>query len=203
MKKTLVLAVLLILTMFFSDLSMASISVSPAEILITMENGFIHGNTSKKITIKNTGDDSFNATWYIEHPDETLRRPNKTCMPDLSWIDVEPKWHIIQADDSADFYIYLDIPENKSLVNRHWETWITFKAGAQEHPGGVFNFEHAIRVYIDTPEKIEKNNDQSGGVSAVSADDQINIRITNIELVGIIMIILVIISLIIFKKKKP
>lgn len=98
MKKTLALPISLSLLLFFSTLGNASITVQPLELSITMDKEFIHGNTSKKITITNNNDDSFNATWYIEHPDPISKiRPNRTCMPSLSWVDVEPKWFVIPA----------------------------------------------------------------------------------------------------------
>ena len=54
--------------MFFSTNFMANISVQPIEISIDIQGEFISGNTSKKITITNNNDYSFNATWCKEHP---------------------------------------------------------------------------------------------------------------------------------------
>jgi len=188
MKKTLAFIIPLLLLLVFSTVCRASITAQPLELSITMDNEFIHGNTSKKITITNNNDDSFNATWYIEHPDPISEiRPNRTCIPSLSWVDVEPKWFVIPAYSAGDFYIYLDIPENEELLDKHWETWVTFKAGKL---GGFFNLEQAIRVYIDTPGEAAINNNQ----------DQI--PLSDIVIVAVVAISLLILGTLVYKKKK-
>lgn len=188
MKKTLALIILLFLSLAFSTVCRANIAVQPLELSITMDNEFIHGNTSKKIAITNNNDYSINVTWYLEHPNPiSWMRPNKTCIPSLSWIDVNPKWCIVLPDDSVAFYIYLDVPESEEHLEQHWETWVTFK---QEPGGGIFNQEHAVRVYIDTPGEVAINNNQ----------DQI--PPSHVVIVAVVAISLFILGTLVYKKKK-
>jgi hypothetical protein len=173
--------------LLFPVISAGDISVSPAEITISMENeNFINGNTSKKITVTNSYNYTYNITWYIEHPSSSLMRSNKTCITNLSWVDVEPKWLEIPSKSSGIFYIYLDIPETQENFNKNWETWVTFKGGKQNFSGGVFNLEYAIRVYINTP----------------SIEDKINIPFLEIAILSIVIIVLIAVIAIFNKNKK-
>lgn len=159
MKKTLVLSIILLLTLFLSMLGKSTIIFDPLELWITMENEFVQGNTTKFITIINNNDYSINATWYLEHPNpDSYLRPNKTLIPDLSWVDVEPRWLVISPSGTGRFYIFLDTPTNKELLNQHWETWITFQLDDNNAGGDIFEREYAIRVYIDTPLEVADNN---------------------------------------------
>jgi len=188
MKKTLAFIILLLLPLVFSTVCRASITVHPLELSITMDNEFIHGNTSKKITITNNNDYNINVSWYLEHPNPiSWMRPNKTCIPSLSWIDANPEWCNVLPDDSVAFYIYLDVPENEEHLEQHWETWVTFK---QELTGGIFDQEHAVRVYIDTPIEatIKNNQDQPPLSDAV--------------IVAVVVISLLIFGTLVYKKKK-
>jgi len=160
MKKIVPQLLIIIIPLIFSSLCKGNIGVQPPEISITMKDEFIHGNTSKKITITNTNNNDINATWYLEHPDPPSSiRPNRTFIPDLSWIDVKPKNSLIPPNGAGEFFIYLNIPENIETLDKHWETWITFK---QESSGGIFNQEYAVRVYMDTPTEIAFNNQSQG-----------------------------------------
>ncbi len=159
MKKTSVLPILLLTSLFFSTLGNATIAVDPLELTITMDKEFILDNTSKKITITNNNDYSINVTWYLEHPNpNSYLRPHRTFIPDLSWVDLEPKWLVIPPASAGMFYIYLGIPKKEELLDQHWETWVTFQLDEHKTDGGVFEYEYAIRVYIDTPYKTAINN---------------------------------------------
>ena len=117
-----------------------------------MDELFMHGNTSKKITVTNNNEFSINASWYVEHPNPiSWMRPNRTRITDLSWIDAMPKWQIVNPKAAVSFYIYLDIPESEELLDQHWETWITFKLDSQDNGGDIIHQEYAVRIYIDTP----------------------------------------------------
>ncbi|EMR75315.1 hypothetical protein MBGDF03_00755 [Thermoplasmatales archaeon SCGC AB-540-F20] len=154
MKKTLAVSLLLLLPLFFSTFSNATMTVHPLELTITMDNEFVHGNTSKKITITNNNDYSVNFTWYLDHPLPESIRANKTNIPSLSWITLEPKYRIAQPGDSVFFYIRLNIPESYENLNQYWEVWPSFK---QNKSQGMFNFEQAVRLYIDTPNETAIN----------------------------------------------
>lgn len=175
----------------FSSIFANSISVEPIEISITMDDSFIEGNTTKKITITNDFDYDYNVTWYVEHPNPiALMRPNKTYMPDLSWITVKPKWQIVPPKTSRNFYIYLNIPNNEDNLNKNWETWITFKGGEQEPGEGIFNFEYAIRTYIDTPINIKTEENKQ------------NIQPTPIFILTIAILTIILVGILLHKKKR-
>jgi len=141
---------LLIIFIFslLSSAACAGISVSPLELIIAMDDQFIVGNTGKTITVFNTDNQEFNVTWYIENPTPaSYLRANKTFMPNLSWVDVEPQWIVLPPNGKGTFTLFSTIPDRTELYDQHWEVWVTFKSGQQ----GMFAFEHAVRVYIDTP----------------------------------------------------
>ena len=201
MKKTILLIFFILLLLFFSTNSIANLSVQPIEISIDMQDEFISGNTSKIIVVTSNYDCDCNVTWYKEHPDPIeWIRPNRTKIPNLSWIDVQPKWQIIPPGVHANFYIYTNVPKNEETISKNWETWITFKMGGQEHSAGPFNREYAVRVYIDTPESIENENALPG----VSTEDQVVPSIHTAILIFIICIILLLLLVVLlnFKSKK-
>ncbi len=147
-KKTLTIIALLLFLLIFSTITSADISVQPIEISINMNNDFINGNTSKKITITNNNDYNFNVTWYKEHPNSI--RPNRTNISDLSWIDVEPKWIIIPPKEKGEFYIYLNIPNvDENLHNAEGVELKGIIYGGRDSDTSVpveeaFNWEHGI-----------------------------------------------------------
>ncbi|KYK32623.1 MAG: hypothetical protein AYK22_07235 [Thermoplasmatales archaeon SG8-52-3] len=147
MKKS-YLIILFSFLLIFTSSCLANFNVQPREISIIMNENFIYGNTTKMIIITNNNDENINISWYLDNPTQDLIRENKTLIPSLSWISIEPKWQIIAPFGSARFYIILKIPEEKENFNQHWETWPVFKQEETQ----FFNWEHAVRLYIDTPE---------------------------------------------------
>jgi hypothetical protein len=202
MKRLFILISVILLSLIFTSICKGDVIVSPPEISIKMDNEFINGNTSKKITIINNNDYEFNMTWYLENPNPmSWMRPNRTYMPDLSWIDLKPRWNIIPPHSSANFYIYLSIPESSEYLNRHWETWITFKQGTQESGGGMFNQEYAIRTYIDTPQKVEISNNPNNDLFSITIGDKIKISVSDIIILAAISTTLAIVYIAIRNKK--
>ena len=153
MKKSYVLILFFFLLLIASINCKGNFNVSPRELSIKMEDELISDNTSKKIIISNNIDENINISWYIDNPSLDLIRENKTPIPSLSWISIEPEWKIIPPNGSSNFYIYLKIPNEKENYNKNWETWPVFK----QEESQLFNFEHAIRLYIDTPETYNIN----------------------------------------------
>jgi len=153
MKKTYVIILLFLILLMFTSNCKGNFSVNPRELSIKMLDEFIQGNTSKKIIISNNIGDSINISWYIDNPTLDLIRENKTLIPSISWIRIEPQWKIILPNSSSSFYVFLDIPEHKDNYNKHWESWPVFK----QEESQFFNWEHAVRLYIDTPEKFPNN----------------------------------------------
>lgn len=171
--------------------------IYPRELTITMYNKFIQGNTSRDITIINVNDDSINITWYLDHPNPiSWIRPNRTLIPKLTWVDVKPKFQIIPPKGSAKFDIYLGIPNKEENLKKQWETWIVFK----EEENKFINIESTVRLLIDTPSKLQNNN-QNQDFLSIKIGDDIKIPLSDILLISSI-IILVILSLLIIKRKK-
>lgn len=200
MKKTVSLMIIILFLLMLIPICKGDFIVQPREISITMDNEFILSNTSKKVMITNNNDYSINISWYLEHPNPiSWMRPNKTFIPSLSWIDLNPKWYIIPPDDSVSFYIYLYVPESKDHLKQNWEAWVTFK---KEYQDGIFNQEHAVRIYIDTPIIMTNNNSYSQNELSIPRKEPINI----LFLVIVISVVFVIIPLALgglsFKKKK-
>ena len=131
--------------------------IEPYEMWITMNQEFIKGNTTKAIIIKNNKDEKMNFTWYIENPSPASKRQNRTSIANLSWVDVEPKWCDTLPGDKAYFYIYLNIPETMENLNQSWEIWVTFELGGN----GLINYEHTVRIYIDTPNFFKNSNNEN------------------------------------------
>lgn len=202
MKKTIILVILLIILIQNTQFSKANITVSPAELTIKIDDIKIDGNTTKKITITNNNSYTFNITWYLEHPNPTAWiRPNKTEIPNLNWITITPKYKKISPYNKTSFYIYLNLPYDPSIKNKHWESWITFKQGTDNNQTGFINVENAVRIYIDIPDitqyynkyNLRQNNDD---FKATATTD--NILNTTIIFVFILIAILLYIT----KKKK-
>ena len=202
MKRLSILISIILLSLIFASTCKGHVIVQPPEISIKMDNEFIHGDTSKKITVTNNNNYSINMTWYVENPNPiSWMRPNRTCMPNLSWIDLKPRWNIITPHNSANFYIYLSIPESSEYLNQHWETWITFKQGTRESGGGLFNQEYAIRTYVDTPKKVEISNNQNHDLFSITIGDQIKISASDIIILAAIATTLAIVYIAIRNKK--
>lgn len=140
----------IIASLLFPYTCQGTMDIEPRELLISMDTGFISGNTSKKILLTNNEESIVNFTWYLDDPDPSLIRENRTVIPDLSWIDLKPKWGIVPPGESVSFYIYLKIPKNSNYIGEKWEVWATFRQNFSE---SMFNWEHAVRIYIDLPEE--------------------------------------------------
>ena len=199
MKKTVMLMLIIIFLFMLIPICKGNFFVQPREISITMDNEFVHGNTSKKIMITNNNY-STNISWYLEHPTPiSWMRPNKTFIPSLSYIDLNPKWYINPPNDSISFYISLDIPESEEHLKQHWETWVTFK---EEYQESIFNQEHAVRVYIDTPIELANSNNYSQNESSMQRKDYINVTLLVILISIVFAIILLAIVGFTFRKRK-
>jgi len=191
-KKILSFILILFLFILFFPSCKGGFNVDPRELSITMTDEFIKGNTLKKILVFNDQNENINISWYLDNPEPLSSiRPNRTAIPELSWIDLEPKWQIILPKGNAAFFIYLDIPKNKFNQDQNWEVWITFKLEEKQ----FINIEHAVRLYIDTP---EKSNDI---ISGATTEEKTPIMLNELLLLIIILSILVIV-IILFRKNK-
>jgi len=190
MKKILTLASIFLLFSTFASICDGNFAVQPSEISIAMSDEFMQGNTSKKLTvINNDNNDDINITWYVENPDPSMRRANRTNIANLSWIELEPEWFNIAPNGSADFYIHLGIPETAENINQSWEVWVTFKLTTT----GLVNQESAIRVYIDTPKKIANASQESKPGKVLDK---------NIIISFLLLTLFILVILLLYKKKK-
>ena len=142
--------VLFFLLFFFlsSFCCSGSLTVSPLEVSIVMDDVFVSGNTSNGISVRNNEDVVVNVSWYVEDPEPiSLMRPNRSCIPDLSWVDVDPGWCLVEPGGVVGFFVYLDVPDLEENRGRSWEFWVTFRV----LPKGSISIENAVRVYVDTP----------------------------------------------------
>ena len=200
MKKAVMLMLIILFLFMLIPICKGNFFVQPREISITMNNEFVHGNTSKKIIITNNNNYSTKISWYIEHPNPiSWMRPNKTFIPSLSYINLNPKWYIIPPNNIISFYIYLDIPESKEHLKQHWETWVTFK---EEYQESIFNQEHSVRVYIDTPTEVTNSNNYSQNESSMQRKNYINVSLSFIIISIVFAIMLLTLVSLTFKKKK-
>jgi hypothetical protein len=129
--------------------------VSPAEITITMKDGYIEGNTTQKITMINHYSYNISVTAWMKHPDPSSdMRASRTFIENLSWITINPSKQIIPVDGSADFYINITIPKEKQneSLGQNWETWAALKIDDASGSGtSLIDVGYLIRVYTDTP----------------------------------------------------
>lgn len=160
-----------------------SFDVEPRELFISMDKDFIKGNTSKIIKVINADENEINISWYLDNPSPGSIRPNRTTIPNLSWIYLEPKWQNVSWKSNYDFFIYLNIPQDKKYINQHWEVWITFK----EEGTSFIKLEHAVRLYIDTPGNLDEEN---------------NIPIMSVFVFIILISIVFLVIFYLYKKKK-
>jgi hypothetical protein len=197
MKKTIILISLFFFLLFISSIAKSSFGIVPRELSVTMTDEFIQGNTLKSITITNSNNYEINITWYLDHPSSDMIRSNKTTIPDLSWIDVKPKWEAIPTQSNTKFYVYLNIPEEQENLKQKWESWIVFK----QHDQQFINIENAVRFYIDTPTEMTIDNNQDSDAQSKAIDNQFKISVLDITVTAIV-IALFIISILYLKKKK-
>lgn len=135
--------------MVMVPISKADVTVSPTELYLTMTDTYIEGNTTKKITVTNHYSHDISVKVWMMHPDITeWMRANRTLIENISWITIEPSELSVPSDTSANFYIYLTIPnETKNQTYyEHWETWAALKIVNASLKEG-----YLVRVYIDTP----------------------------------------------------
>jgi len=198
MRKSFAFLMIFSILLIFNSICKGDFNVKPRELSIVMEDEFIHGNTTKSVVVTNTIEESINISWYLDHPTQDLIRENKTLIPSFSWISIKPKWQIIPPGSEGLFYIYLDIPVEKENLNKHWETWSVFKQEETQ----FFNWEHAIRLYIDTP--IDFSNDNSKDEVGLSFFSDNSILISVVLIICITFVVLLFIIKPRFKKnKKP
>ncbi len=196
MRKSFALLLIFFIFLMCSPMCKGNFGVNPRELSIIMNDEFVQGNTSKSVMITNNIQESINISWYLDHPTSDLIRENKTLIPSLSWINLEPKWQIIPPESNAFFYIYLDIPEEQENFNQHWEAWPVFKQEEIQ----FFNWEHTVRLYIDTPENFLTDNNKEQDLVSFITENPVIIAVIAIVCIAFAISLFIIIPKI--KKNK-
>jgi len=190
-----VTSVFLLTGLFLSPVASAAIFVSPAEMWVSMENGFIDGNASKTITVKNTYDYNVSVKAWMLHPDIVeWMRPNKTLIDNISWVSIEPSQVIIPANSQTQFFIAVHIPnESKNQTyDQHWETRAALQIDAvSANDSKTMKEGYLVRVYIDPPATPVPPSDDG---SFLSPFIMINLGIA-------IIAILIVVSLYLFRRR--
>lgn len=194
--KTIIVILFLFSFNLFSNTVSAGFSVEPIEISIDMKDEISNGNTSRKIVVKNNYDFKQNFSWYIIHPEPVKwMRPDKSKIPDLSWVTLKPEKITIDAYSTGKFYIHLYIPELKDYYDEQWETWIVIKP--DENNQNLFKQEYAVRTYIKTPIQKTENND----IKSINTEDNTRVIVTFFSF-SMVLILSIITLIIIFLHKK-
>jgi hypothetical protein len=196
LRKYIVFIFFFLILLEFSITCQSRFDIYPRELTIKMDEEFIQGNTSRNITIINVEDSIINITWYLDDPEPiSWIRPNRSLIPNLDWVDLNPKYHLIKANGNAKFDIFLNIPEIEENSKKQWETWIVFK----EEENKFINYEATVRLLIDTPIIInaKTNND----FLSINIGDKIKIPVLD-AIIFIIIIILISFCLYFIKNKR-
>ncbi len=67
--------------------------------------------------------------------------PGYTNFPDFSWCRIEPESIVVQPNDTGEVNLYIDLPNDPKLCNRHWEIGVVAKsASGMTLSAGAVNF---------------------------------------------------------------
>ena len=197
MKKIWVLTIIFFLFLNYIPTVKGNFSVSPREISVKIDKGFQKMNKTSFITVQNPNNYSINITYYVDNPDPiSWIRPNRTLIPDLSWIYIKPIYQVISPMSSEKFYINHNIPIKDENLNKNWEVWIVFK----QEESGFLNFENVIRLLIDTPKQIDSKDSGKDFLSISKYNDD-RLQFSNF-IIFVLIIILALIVVLIFNKEK-
>jgi hypothetical protein len=169
----------------------ASISVSPPDVTITMNDVFPEKEIKFNVKVENLNRYDTNVSARIENQIPNLLKENYTNMPNLSWVKITPNIVLLSAKQSKLLEVTIYIPDEEKPLhyNERWE----FVVVLSEIQHGVhLKTEIAIEIYIKTPEKTK-------------------MQIPYNQIMMIIFIVMVFVALIIFmlyskraiSKKKP
>jgi len=134
--------------------------ICPAKLEISMKNDFPKGEIRYKIQVTNPSSHPINVTSSVRNPTSQSLSPGYTNIPDLSWVNVEPKVKTIPANSYDFFNLTINIPENekKYHYNESWEVWAIFYSPDSFKSGGSvsFNIKLAVKIFIHTPSGVSK-----------------------------------------------
>lgn len=138
--------------LFTSPAVKASVKASPAELVITMPDGYPDDKIQYKIKITNPYSAQMNVKSKIIDPFDLTT--NFTNVPDLSWITISPENLCVPPNSYGELEVTIIIPEDEKnkQYNKSWEAWAYL---APKVDGSATNVaiqaQLAIRLYIHTP----------------------------------------------------
>lgn len=147
------------ITLFITPDVKGNVKLEPAELIISMPEGYPKEDIQYKIRVTNRYSFNITASTRIVHPFNGDFIEGYTRIPDLSWVKIEPEILFIPAKESRDFLLHITIPESKKQLhyNESWEIWVivlpkTSKKGSSSNTTTVsFQMQLASRVLINTP----------------------------------------------------
>ncbi len=174
--------------------------VTDSEIIeIDMKNGFIHGNTTKKISITNNFEKEINIETIIRNP-TIFTKKNYSNIPNLSWISTNPSDAYIKPGETKNFFIYIDPEEKQEYTKKFWETIIIFKACYIDDPNNCVELNPRARIILKTPDELTGSIEDDDKIKGVSTDP-LGV-LPNGSLVLILVLFFLVFALFLFYRKK-
>jgi hypothetical protein len=162
-RKTWTLTFLLLLAgnmILFATLdAKAGVKVDPAQVVISMPEGYPEEDVQYKIRVTNPYSFNISVSTRIVHPFEENFKEGYARIPDLSWVKTVPEEPYIPANSHKEFGLIIDIPDKEKPLhyNESWEVWLIviphYPSGGegQEQVGATLQTQVAVRVLINTP----------------------------------------------------
>ncbi len=134
-----------------------SISAEPAKLTIEMGDKYPEETVNYNIRVTNTYSYDVEVLAKVINPLGLTK--NYIKIPDLSWIDVNPKIINVPAYSSAEFEIIIKVPDEEKPFhyNESWEVWVLVtphvpsEVDDESSVGTTFRIKYAIKVLISTP----------------------------------------------------
>jgi hypothetical protein len=165
---------------------------------IDMKTGFIHGNTTKKISLTNSYGEEITVETLFEHPN-IFSKKNYSNIPNLSWISTNPTNANIKPGETKNFYIYIDPEEKEEYSNKIWETILVFNACFKDNPDNCVELEPQPRIILRTPDELTVSNDDTE-MKGVSTDPP-GVPPNGLLLLLLVLFFIVLTLFFVYKKK--
>jgi hypothetical protein len=130
----------------------ASISVSPPDVTITMNDVFPEKEIKFNVKAENLNRYDTNVSARIENQIPHLLKENYTNMPNLSWVKITPNIVSLSGKQSKllEVTIYIPDEEKPLYYNERWE-FVVVLSEIKDEPANILT-ELAIPFRIKTPE---------------------------------------------------
>jgi len=137
----------------------AGVKVDPAQVVISMPEGYPEKDVQYKIRLTNPYPFNISVSTRIVHPFEGNYKEGYAKIPDLSWVKTVPEEPYVLANSFKEFELNIDIPDKEKPLhyNESWEVWVIviphYPSGeeGQGQIGTTLQTQVAVRVLINTP----------------------------------------------------